>query len=84
MDIKNQTATSTSKQEVLEQEILNHNQAVRYLELAVKHHFDAARHFENGNLDKANACSAKAQNSTNRAVKFHSKIENKQLNEGIK
>jgi len=84
MDKKKQSVTNISDTEVLAQEILNHNQAVRYLELAVKYHFDAARHFENGDLDKANACSAKAQDSTDRAVEFHSKIENKQLNGWIK
>ncbi|WP_413511874.1 hypothetical protein [Myroides odoratus] len=64
-------------QKIMEQAILNHNLAVNHLELAVKYHFDAARYFENGDIDKAIECNAKAQDSTNKAVECNSKIENK-------
>jgi len=77
--VRNRDIKIQSDQKILEQKILNHNLAVNHLELAVKYHFDAARYFENGDIDKAIECNVKAQDSTNKAVEYSSKIDHKHL-----
>lgn len=51
-----------------EKEIARHREAASHLESAVKYHFDAAKHYENGDVDRAKECNTKAQACTDKAI----------------
>lgn len=48
--------------------IQNHKETAAHLELAAKHHLNAARHYEEGHPEKAAECSSKAQECIDKAT----------------
>lgn len=68
MDIRNQNTqnklTNTTSAKMIE----NHKDAAAHLESATKYHLDAAKHYEEGNLQKAVEYHSKASACTDKAI----------------
>lgn len=68
MDTKDQNSSNIPKIFIHKDKISMHKQAALHLESAVKHHLEAARYCEEGNIEEAIRCNTKAEECTNKAT----------------
>jgi len=68
MNSNDQSSKDNAKKCNTDGEVTKHREAAAHLESAVKYHFDAARHYENGDNDQAKQCNTKAQACTEQAI----------------
>ena len=72
MDNRNQNNRDQTNKSAFDDKIRDHKEAAKHLDLAVKHHLSAAKHYEEGHPELGIECENKAQECTRRANEIQS------------